>query len=248
MSGSEQETTVEGVRGEIIVLDNENVENFASRFEGFFPVAKVTSQWMEFIHLSINHDDEGYPEERDEAYVQKLENVGVIVYSFGTIRLGDILAIQAEQYAAYVEIALLWRPDVSTPLRDHKSFLRAIIRWLNVRYRQPLPEWAKTELGMEEKGKSPAPPAAIEPKEEEGEGEEEVRERGPRPMSQVRTTVVHYAYEKLRYNQDIAAERAGTTGKTYRKYHKNKWLLSDYEFKKETGKSVAQYWAEIAGS
>ena len=64
----------------------------------------------------------------------------------------------------------------------------------------------------------------------------------PRAADQLKATVVHYAVTVTDADQDRAADLVGTTSRTYRKYRDSRWLLSEVEYKKATGKTPAMAW------
>ena len=65
----------------------------------------------------------------------------------------------------------------------------------------------------------------------------------PNLNQQIATTATHYGVTVKKISpQESAAKPMGTTDKTYRKYLKKGWLLSEDEFQKVKKLSIADYW------
>lgn len=71
--------------------------------------------------------------------------------------------------------------------------------------------------------------------------------QSPRENERIKATAAHYGIMVLDKKQKVATDAMNTTAKTYRKYRRSGWLLSESDFKRITGQSLAQYWEAHAG-
>lgn len=107
--------------------------------------------------------------------------------------------------------------------------------WAQVRYQRFLAEQAQGKTLPPESG--PDVPGVAG---QGAEGEE------PKLEKQIATTAAHHGVGVGR-TQKQAAELMGTSDRTYRKYRDKQWFLSERDFHKQTGKSIADYWKERTG-
>lgn len=82
----------------------------------------------------------------------------------------------------------------------------------------------------------------------EAKDTQRMEESSPREADQIKTTAAHFGWQQRGLTQTVAAQLMGTTDKTYRKYRDSKWLLSEDEFRRITGQTVADYWEVSGGS
>lgn len=89
--------------------------------------------------------------------------------------------------------------------------------------------------------------APIQTPQDELSEQAEGASKGPRENYQIATTAAHYGVTQKHLSQKPAADLMNTTDRTYRTYRDKGWLLSEQEFKRITGKTIAEYWKETSG-
>ena len=91
-------------------------------------------------------------------------------------------------------------------------------------------------------------PTGSAPSDDAGKGTPGASEEPkPREQDQIKTTAAHFGIKTKRIGQEVAAQSMNTSDRTYRKYRDFGWLLSDDEFMRITGQTVAEYWTENGG-